>query len=713
MIFRRYIAIICFSLFSFQSLATHIIGGEIYYDCLGGNTYFVTLKVYLDCCPTCTTYDDLAGIGVYNSQGTLVNAFHFPILDIKKVPPTLYSKCFVIPSEFCVNEVTYGDTLYLPPIPGGYTVAYQRCCRNSDILNILNARAVGSTYQTFIDPMNTSCNNSARYKGLPPLLLCVDAPFVFDNSAVDPDNDSIAYEFCSPFAGADDQNPMPNVPSNPPFDFVQYNSPYSGTYPISASVAFKIDPHTGIITGTPNMIGRFVVGVCANEYRNGILLNTNKRDYQFNVVQCPISAKASIPNQSVFCAGLTMNFMQNSIGANTYHWDFGDPTTTADTSDLASPRWTYPAEGTYKIMLVINESTKCADTTYGTITVQNVLNPLFIPPPAKCMGEINEGIVPVGDYPVTAQFQWDFGPMATPAVVNKKEPGKIIYKNHGKFPITLTVTDRGCVKKYRDTIKVLQNPKADYATENPVSCVLQPVHFINKSTGEMPMQYSWSFGDEYGSNDYSPFHTYKNIGAYFTSIIVSSENGCSDTFKLPTSVAVQQVPKAGFEVDPKDTSVFYSTINLKDYSKFTSACKMLWGDGSTEGDCIMGHTYTQPGTYQVMQIAENNGCFDTAYAEIIVRPDFVFWLPNAFTPGESEGLNDIYKPTIVGAHDYSFQVFDRWGQLLFQTSDLEEGWNGRINSRLCQSDVYVYKIDFRDDVKLKPHHYVGHFTLVR
>ena len=710
---RRYIAMISFSLFSLQSLGTHIIGGEIYYDCLGGNIYYITLKVYLDCCPTCTTHDDEAGIGVYDSQGNPLSAHKFPLQEIRKVPPTLYAKCFIIPSEFCVNEVVYGGTLFLPPIPGGYTVAYQRCCRNSDILNIINARAAGSTYQTFIDPMNISCNNSARYKDLPPLLLCVDAPFVFDNSASDPDNDSIVYEFCSPFAGADDQNPMPTIPSNPPFEFVEYNPPYSGSYPISASTNFKIDPHTGIITGTPDMMGRFVVGVCAKEYRHGILLNTNKRDYQFNVVQCPISAKAEIPNQTIFCTGLTMNFSQNSIGANTFHWSFGDPTTTSDTSNLASPRWTYPDEGTYDIMLVINRFTKCADTAYGTVKIQNLLKPFFTTPPAKCMGEVNEGFTATGNYAPGTQFLWDFGPSATPTHVNKQDPGKIIYKNYGSFPVTLTVTYNGCVKIYKDYMTVLQKPEANYTIENNVSCFLRPVHFINESTGVLPMEYLWSFGDESGTNDYSPFHTYKKIGDYYTSLIISSANGCMDTFKLPTVIAVQPVPKAGFDVDPKDTSVFYSTIHLTDYSKNTSVCKMFWGDGSSEADCISSHTYTQPGIYQIMQIADNNGCFDTAYAEVVVRPDFVFWVPNAFTPGESEGLNDIYKPTIVGAHDYRFQIFDRWGLQLFQTSNLEEGWNGRIQSNLCQADVYIYKIDFVDDVKMKQHHYIGHFTLVR
>lgn len=713
MMIRRYIAIVCLFFSAIQGFATHIVGGEIFYDCVGANKYYVTLKLYLDCCPSCTPHDDAAAIGVFDAQGTVIQNHYFPLLRVTKVPPTLYAKCFTIPSNMCVNEIIYGDTLELPTIPGGYIVSYQRCCRNSDIVNITNAHAVGSTYQTFIDPSVPNRNNSSRYKGVPPLLLCVDVPFIFDNSAIDPDKDSIYYEFCSPFEGADPMSPMPDIPSTPPYAYVQYNTPYSGSYPIAASPVFQIDHKTGIITGTPRMIGRFVVGVCANEYRKGVLLNTNKRDYQFNVTNCPKSAEAYIPNQTVFCTGLTMAFSQNSFGANTYHWNFGDPTTTADTANTASPSWTYPATGTYNVMLIINQFTLCADTTFATIKIQNLLNPYFTPPPPKCMNEYMEGFMMQGTYSNAATLHWDFGSKATPSFSDKKDPGKVLYTTGGTYPVTLTVTENGCTKKYTDNINVMQKPEARYETEFPVACELRPVHFINKSTGPAPLTYAWTFGDDQLSKEESPYHTYKKVGTYSTNLVIASPNGCKDTFKLPATLTVNQLPTAGFDIDPKDTSVFYSQINLYDFSKTTTNCSMFWGDGSLSGNCSTGHEYTVPGTYKVTQIVENNGCFDTAYAQVIVRPEFVFWLPNAFTPSESEGLNDVYKPTLYGVYEYKFMIFDRWGLKLFETANPQEGWNGYINNRLCQQDVYIYKITFRDDVSQKGHQYYGHFTLVK
>jgi gliding motility-associated-like protein len=692
--------------------ARHIVGGEIYYDYLGTDRYYITLKIYLDCCPGCTPEDDVAAIGVFNAQGEVVQNHLFPILGKKNVPPTLYTKCFTIPSDICVNEILYGDTLELPPIPGGYTVSYQRCCRNADIINVANANQVGSTYQVTINPLQAGPSSSARYKNLPPLVLCVGAPFEFDHSALDPDNDSIYYEFCSPFEGADAMSPMPDTPSTPPYKFVDYNAPYTGSYPIASAPGFKIDPHTGFITGTPIMIGRFVVGVCAKEFRNGMLLNVNKRDYQFNVTNCPKAAQAYIPEQINFCSGLTLNFTQQSTNAMTYYWDFGDLTTLLDTSNLANPTWTYPDTGTYSVTLIINKFTKCADTTIVKFKVQALLSPYFFPPPPKCMNEYLEGFTPLGLYTSAATFKWSF-PMASPSSSNLKDPGKILYNKGGTYPVILTVTQGECVKQFADTVRVFQRPLAKYETEVPILCGLGPVHFINKSNGVPPLTYKWSFGDDQISTDESPYHIYKKHGTYPTQLNVISGNGCKDTFNLPAAIEVIQLPTAGFDIDPKDTSIFYSEIHLFDHSKVTTSCNMYWGDGSATGNCTMGHTYAAPGTYQIMQIAENRGCYDTAYAKVIIRPEFRFWLPNAFTPASSEGLNDVFKPTLYGVHDYRFFIFDRWGEKIFETSDPQEGWSGYKNNQLCQQDVYIYKIIFKDDVNLKTHQYVGHFTLVR
>jgi gliding motility-associated-like protein len=97
---------------------------------------------------------------------------------------------------------------------------------------------------------------------------------------------------------------------------------------------------------------------------------------------------------------------------------------------------------------------------------------------------------------------------------------------------------------------------------------------------------------------------------------------------------------------------------------------------------------------------------------VIIRPEFYFWIPNAFTPN-GNGLNDVFKPKLLGVHDYSFLIFDRWGEKIFETNNMEAGWNGFFKGRLCTNDVFVYKINFRDDVQQLDHQYIGRVTLVR
>ncbi|MES2396959.1 MAG: T9SS type B sorting domain-containing protein, partial [Bacteroidota bacterium] len=76
-------------------------------------------------------------------------------------------------------------------------------------------------------------------------------------------------------------------------------------------------------------------------------------------------------------------------------------------------------------------------------------------------------------------------------------------------------------------------------------------------------------------------------------------------------------------------------------------------------------------------------------------------------------LNEIFKPKVIGVHDYSYLIFDRWGTKIFETTNTEEGWNGHFKNKLCKSDVYVYKITFEDDVENGFHQYIGKVTLVR
>lgn len=732
---KKFILVLLFlTLFSFKNFATHIVGGEIYYDCLGGNDYRITLKIYRDCTsPSNAPYDSAAYIFLFNSAGTFLDSITILFPGAINVPPTINNPCFTPPTNVCVQQAVYQTIIHLPPLAGGYDITYERCCRNGTILNLVNPGDVGSTYMAHIpDPGLASCNSSPRYNNFPPIYLCSGVPLVFDHSATDPDGDSLYYEFCDPFNGASPCcpsfgwsslfiGPTPGcpggcsaIPPPPPYPFVPWQTPYDANYPMSSSPAMSINHTTGVLTGTPNMIGQWVVGVCVSEYRGGVLLDVNKRDFQFNVVDCPGLPVAAVPLQSMFCFGYTAQFTQNSLNASSYLWNFGDPTTTTDISTAYAPTWTYPDSGTYTVTLIINPGTLCADTAVTTFDIQHLLAPSFVAPPGECDYLNSFNFAGGGVYQGTGTFAWNFGTHASPASSNQLNVNNVVFDAAGTFPVTFTISENGCTVDYTQNIHVYPKPIANYGLETSIACVMQPVHFLDSSQTDTPLSYEWAFGDGAISNEPDPFHTYGAEGNYATSLIISTSHGCVDTFALPSVVSVLPTPTAGFHVTPTDTSIFYPDINMVDESTGAIGCSISWGDGAVYTNCDSMHHYTKPGTYTLMQVVVNSsGCSDTAYSEVIIRPEFIFWIPNAFTPAKPDGLNDIFKPKLIGVYEYSFLIFDRWGEKIFETSDPDAGWDGYYKGHLCQNDVYVYKINFRDDVRKDQHEYIGRVTLVR
>ncbi len=705
---------------SLKNFATHIVGGEIYYDNLGGNNYRITLKVYRDC--TGITFDNPASIFIFNSAGTFIDSVEIPLPGTAIVPPTINNPCFTPPANICVEEAIYQTVVNLPNIPGGYNITYQRCCRNGTILNLVLPGDVGSTYMCHItDNTIAPGNSSPRYTNFPPIFLCAGVPLFFDHSATDPDGDSLYYELCDPYTGLTTACPMlgasvgagcPNIASPPPYAFVPWQVPYNATYPMSASPIIAVNPVTGLMTGTPNMVGQWVVGVCVSEYRAGVLIDVNKRDFQFNVVTCPGLPVASIPLQTTFCFGYNVNFTQASLNAFSYHWDFGDPTTTLDTSNVLNPSWTYADSGTYQVMLIINPGSMCADTQTNIFYIFPLLDPLFSPPPGECVYDNSYNFTGGGAFMGNGTFSWNFGANASPTTSTSLNPTNIVYDSAGTFPVSFTITENGCSETVTANVVVYPKPIADYTLATSTACDLQPVSFIDASISP-PLTYLWTFGDGGTSTLQNPFHTYPAIGNYPSSIIVSTIYGCKDTFALPSPVAVFPSPIAGINATPKDTSIFYPLVTAFDLSTGAIDCTIYWGDGTSNSNCDTSHAYSAPGTYTIMQVVVNaNGCRDTAKIDVIIRPEFLFWIPNAFTPNGNE-LNDVFKPKLLGVHDYSFLVFDRWGEKIFETNNEEVGWNGYFKGRLCTNDVFVYKINFRDDVKNINHQYIGRVTLVR
>ncbi|MGQ0827456.1 MAG: gliding motility-associated C-terminal domain-containing protein [Bacteroidota bacterium] len=360
------------SVIPFTGYATHIVGGELNYKCLGNNQYEIRLRVYRDCFTGVPDFDKPAYVGVFGSNNALLQKITMTYRGKITLPPTLAQQnpCIKTPTNICVEVTEYIETVTLPPRAGGYQLAYQRCCRNPTIDNLTNPGNQGATYYAVIPDQAVSCNSNPLFKNWPPIFLCANQPVVFDHSATDNEGDVIVYSLCSPFHGGTTGNPQPNPPNNPPYTFVNFKAPYTATDPLGG-IPLSINSSTGLLTGIPTTIGQFVVGVCADEYRNGVLISTTKRDFQFNVVACQPDVSAAAASYVSDCTNHTVTFTNNSIGSTTFSWNFGDPTTTADVSTVAAPTYTYPYVGTFTVTLIAfnNSNPACNDTLLLPVTV--------------------------------------------------------------------------------------------------------------------------------------------------------------------------------------------------------------------------------------------------------------------------------------------------------------------------------------------------------
>jgi gliding motility-associated-like protein len=508
---------------SLTTHATHIVGGELYYKYLGNNQYQIMLTVYRDCYFGVPPFDDPAYIGVWNANNILVQTLSVSPYDSITIPNVINSPCFIPPVDVCYRAAYYSTTVSLPPISGGYQLTYMRCCRNQTILNIVSPLSTGATFYATI-PGTPSQNSNPRFNSLPPPFVCAGLPFEFDHSAIDDDGDSLVYEICTPYNGASQTDPYP-IPSSfpPPYSPVTYQPPYNlGN--LLGGVPLAIDPQTGLLTCTPNTIGQFVIGVCVNEYRNGVLLSKSRRDYQLNVKACPTLVVAALQTPVLTCGSNTVQFVNNSFGASTYFWNFGDTTTLADTSVAVSPSYTYPGLGTYTVTLIAYSAFNpaCADTTIGTVTIAPDYEVDFTYSQNTCSYEIQFDDSSNTASGVTTQWSWNFGdnsPIVTTADPVHTFPGP------GTYTVTLqAVSALGCRETVVKTI-VIPPFVTVTATNGSVTCtgLCTGQTTANISNGIQPVTYLWS--DPQGQT--TPTATGLCPGTY--TVTVTDSLGCTAT----------------------------------------------------------------------------------------------------------------------------------------------------------------------------------------
>lgn len=289
---------------------------------------------------------------------------------------------------------------------------------------------------------------------------------------------------------------------------------------------------------------------------------------------------------------------------------------------------------------------------------------------------------------------------------------------------TVTLTDNCTTPSATATVTVAVNtpPAVNLATPNPAGCEL-PTFCTNFTSTTTASSYAWSFtgGTPSTSSVQNPGPIcYNSAGSYGVTLTITDANGCTNSATVANMITVYPQPVANFSYSPTNATVLNSTVYFTDLS--TNATTWAWNFDPFDQNAISTQQnpswfYSDSGFFQVTLIVMSaDGCYDTVQQVVEIKPDFTFYAPNAFTPN-GDGLNDLFIPEGVhwDSQSYELYIFDRWGMLIYSTTKITDGWNGRVNNTgnaLVQEDVYVWKVIVKDNFGLR-HQYVGHVSVIK
>ena len=279
----------------------------------------------------------------------------------------------------------------------------------------------------------------------------------------------------------------------------------------------------------------------------------------------------------------------------------------------------------------------------------------------------------------------------------------------------VSVTDANNCNSLPQAVTVTFNalPVVSFTADPQNGCAPLCVSFSNTTPNTADAD--WSFGNGNGGNVSEITHCYPAPGIYSVGLTVIDNNGCSNSLSIPDLIKVFPNPVADFTMTPPQYQTISGPVLFNDQS--TGAAHWFWnfGDILNTFSALRSpvFVYNESGSYTVSLIVTNNeGCTDTASHTIIIEPVFSIYIPNAFTP-DGDGINDSFSPKGAEFTEYEMSIFNRWGEKVYQTHNVDKPWDGKSGSgSATQEGVYAYKIRVIDFKGIN-HYYVGNVTLIR
>lgn len=756
--------------------AGHIVGGEFTYVCRGWlnndastniRVYDVRINMYRDAIGQGAYFDGVVGGGngpdgnssapghitVYRGTTAFIETRIIDLGPVSDVPINLGNPCLLLTEPAAQQIGIYEFSLELPVSTQPYTLAYQRCCRNTAIRNLVTPGDIGTTYFITITPeAQTRCNASPRFNIDPPIAICVNQPFEIDLGATDRENDSLVYKFCTPVVGGgtdglqggnltptffDDL--VPQIESPPPYTNATFVFPrFSTMDQLGVGSTLNIVDSTGFLSGVPILQGTYALAVCVEEWSRDsipILLSETKREFQLTVNLCGTQVDADLLETELDDLGrffirqcgpgenTIVNQSTNVDFIETYDWILEGPEgqITGRGRDLQTNINTV---GTYPGLMIINRNSSasnCIDTAEFFLGVFPNLEADFEFAEPGCNDEPIEftDLSRVLGSNIITEYVWDF--QDGTANDSRRNPTHR-YDEPGVFPVSLSLIDNnGCANDTSIDVTYFPTPRTIIIEpDEGFGCIPFTKEFVNLSR---PISdeyiFDWEFGDGNTGDEASPTHVYEQAGVFSVYLGITSPTGCFVDTTFINLVDVRDAPTADFFWEPEEPTNLVPDVRFFDAS--IDAFRQRYTINNREGERIFttgspdfDFTLRDSSTLFITQsVTHPSGCVDTITKELRLRLINTFFVPNAFTPN-ADGLNDLFLPkgVLFGASAYQFRVWTRWGELIFTSTDPAIGWDGTFNNSDSPGGGYLWDAQFIN-VEGEQEQFKGGVTLLR
>jgi gliding motility-associated-like protein len=312
-------------------------------------------------------------------------------------------------------------------------------------------------------------------------------------------------------------------------------------------------------------------------------------------------------------------------------------------------------------------------------------------------------------------FAWDFGDGNSATTINPSTT----YATSGNYNVTLTGTDiiTGCSNQFSSPLALLTSPQVGFIASETIGCVVMNTQFTD-TINQANTSLFWDFGDGQTSNQSGTIdHQYTTAGCYDVTLTVTNAAGCSITQTQTSIVCVYDVPIVSFNADDDSLYLDNTLVNFNNNTVHALTYQWEFGDNTTSTATNPSHYFPEvPGNYPVILYAFNEaGCYDSTMMIITVEEELLYYVPNTITVNQ-DGVNDVFLPIFTSGFEeetYELTIYNRWGELIFVSTDVNEGWDGSYLNAIVQQGVYTWKITFVESSNQKKHLDLGHVTVLR